>query len=478
MRLPVRNRKRRDRTMDTEKSQFQFASARGVADGDAAREWMAERRIDEIECIVPDQSGVARGKMMPAEKFFAGRVMSLPQSIFHQTISGGYPNLDDVEGVDPADGDLVFVPDYSTLCVVPWEKDPTAQIIHDAFHRDRRPVEVAPRHVLRRVMKLFQQRGWEPVVAPEIEFYLVKPNTDPDYPLEPPVGRSGRPESGRKSFSIGAINEFDPLFDDIYDYSEAQGLEIDTLIHEEGAAQMEINLRHGDPVELADQVFMFKRTIREAAMAHDIHATFMAKPIAAEPGSAMHIHQSLVDGKSGRNVFSTEAGEPTPEFYAFIAGQQRYLPAVMCILAPYVNSYRRLTKDQDSSVNVQWGHDNRTTGIRIPPSKPESRRVENRVPSSDANPYLAIAASLACGYLGIEEELTPSDPMTGSARGLPYDLPRGLLEAVAEFEACEPLRDVFGNGFVSVFSAIKREEFETFMGVISPWEREYLLLTV
>jgi glutamine synthetase len=125
-----------------------------------------------------------------------------------------------------------------------------------------------------------------------------------------------------------------------------------------------------------------------------------------------------------------------------------------------------------------WGYDNRTVGLRVPNSGPSSRRLENRIPSSDANPYLAIAASLACGYLGIEEELTPSDPITGSARGLPYDLPRGLLEAVAEFEACEPLREVFGNGFVSVFSAIKREEFETFMGVISPWEREYLLLTV
>ena len=478
MRQAVGHGKLRVATMKTERIEFQSAATRGVTDIDAAREWMTERRIDEIECIVPDQSGVACGKMMPAQKFFAGRVMSMPQSIFYQTISGEYPEIEDVEVMDPADGDFVFAPDFSTLCVVPWEKDPTAQIIHDAYHRDNRPVEVAPRHVLRRVLKLFEKRGWKSIIAPEIEFYLVKPNTDPDYPLEPPVGRSGRPESGRKSFSIGAINEFDPLFDDIYDYSEAQGLEIDTLIHEEGAAQMEINLRHGDPVDLADQVFMFKRTIREAAMAHDIYATFMAKPIAAEPGSAMHIHQSLVDEETGRNVFSTTEGEPTREFYAFIAGQQRYMPAAMCMLAPYVNSYRRLTKDQKSAINVQWGHDNRTTGIRIPPSRPEARRVENRVPSSDANPYLAIAASLACGYLGITQELTPTKPISGSAHGLPYDLPRGLLEAVAEFEACDELREILGSAFVSVYSAIKREEFETFMGVISPWEREFLLLTV
>ena len=464
--------------MKTERTEYQFAAIRGVTDAEEAREWVAERRIDDIECIVPDQSGVARGKMMPASKFFAGRVMSLPQSIFYQTISGDYPEIDDVAVMDPADGDFVFVPDYSTLCVVPWEKDPTAQIIHDAYRRSGEPVEVAPRHVLRRVIGLFEKRGWKPVVAPEIEFYLVKPNTDPDYPLVPPVGRSGRAESGRNSFSIGAINEFDPLFDDIYDYSEAQGLEIDTLIHEEGAAQMEINLRHGEPLELADQVFMFKRTIREAALEHDIYATFMAKPIAAEPGSAMHIHQSLVDADTGKNIFTGADGEPTREFYAFLAGQQRYMPAVMCMLAPYVNSYRRLTKNQHSAINIQWGHDNRTTGIRIPPSDPQARRVENRVPSSDANPYLAISAALTCGYLGIAESLTPTEPITGSAHGIPYDLPRGLLEAVAEFEECEPLKEIFGSAFVTVYSAIKREEFETFMEVISPWEREYLLLRV
>ncbi|MCT8970496.1 glutamine synthetase family protein [Microbaculum marinisediminis] len=459
-------------------SQETLESPRGVASFDEAKAWVATRNIDDVECIVPDQSGVARGKLMPASKFFEGRVMNMPESIFYQTISGDYPKLDGLAGLDPADGDLLFRPDFATLCIVPWEEEPTAQVIHDAYHSDGRVVELAPRQVLRRVIKLFENRGWKPVVAPEVEFYLVRPNTDPDYPLEPPIGRSGRPETGRKSFSISAVNEFDPLFDDIYDYSEAQGLEIDTLIHEEGAAQMEINLRHGDPLELADQVFLFKRTIREAALKHNTYATFMAKPIAQEPGSAMHIHQSIVDAKTGRNIFSDADGEPTTEFFSFIAGLQEYLPAAMCMLAPYVNSYRRLARYTAAPINIQWGHDNRTVGLRIPRSKPDARRVENRVPSSDANPYLAIAASLACGWLGIQKGLTPSDPIKGSARDLPYDLPRGLLEAVAAFQECEPMREVFGETFVSVYSALKQEEFETFMRVISPWEREYLLLNV
>lgn len=453
-------------------------AVRGVQDHAEACRWLAENRIQDVECIVPDQSGVARGKLMPTEKFGRNPQITMPTSIFTQTIAGDYPEEDDTFKHDPADGDLIFEPDYSTLAIVPWASDPAAQLIHDARYRDGRPVDHAPRQVLRRVVDLYLRKGLRPVVAPEIEFYLVKPNTDPDYPLEPPIGRSGRPEIGRQSFSIAAVNEFEDLFDDIYEYAEAQGLEIDTLIHEEGAAQMEINLLHGDAIDLADQVFLFKRTIREAALRHNMYATFMAKPMSGEPGSAMHIHQSLMDIETGRNIFSNDEGEQTKDFFAFIAGHQRFLPHVMAILAPYVNSYRRLERWTAAPINVHWGYDNRTVGLRVPHSKPDARRLENRVPSSDANPYLAVAASLACGYLGIMEQLSPDDPIEGSARGLPYGLPRGLLEALALFSECEALNDIFGKSFVSTYRAIKEAEFETFMKVISPWEREYLLLNV
>jgi glutamine synthetase len=451
---------------------------RGVPSLDAAREWLSSRAIEDIECVVPDQAGVGRGKMMPVEKFLAGPTMSLPSSILTQTITGDYPEDDESFQHDPADRDILFEPDFATLATVPWATDPTAQIIHDAYHRDGRPVEIAPRQVLRRIIELYAHQGWRPVVAPEIEFYLVKPNTDPDYPLEPPTGRSGRPESGRRSYSIAAVNEFDDLFDDIYDFSEAQGLEIDTLIHEEGAAQMEINLRHGDPLTLADQVFLFKRTIREAALRHNMYATFMAKPMSREPGSAMHIHQSVIDIKTGANIFSDEAGDPTPLFFAFIGGSQKYLPAVTCMFAPYVNSYRRLIRSSAAPVNVMWGYDNRTVGLRVPFSEPDSRRLENRLPSSDANPYLAIAASLACGYLGLTEGHTVGEPVAEAANEEDIALPRGLLEALAVFEDCEELVGIFGKRFVGTYRAIKQQEYETFMQVISPWEREFLLLNV
>jgi glutamine synthetase len=443
-----------------------------------ARAWAAARGVTEIECLVPDLAGVARGKIMPASKFFDDTAMALPSSIFMQTISGEYPEETETFRYDPSDGDIELRPDFTTLCDVPWARDPTAQVIHDAVYHDGRAVEIAPRQVLKRVIDLFRERGWAPVVAPELEFYLVKRNTDPDYPLEPPIGRSGRAEAGRRSYSISAVNEFDAVFEDIYAFAEAQKLEVDTLIHEEGAAQMEINLRHGDPMALADQVFLLKRTIREAALDHDIYATFMAKPIAHEPGSAMHIHQSVVSTETGKNIFSDADGRPTAEFFHFLAGQQRYVPAATCMLAPYVNSYRRLVKGLSAPVNVAWGYDNRTTGLRIPPSSPANRRVENRVPSSDANSYLALAASLACGYLGLVRRLTPSEPVQGSARGDEFDLPVGLLEAVDLFESEDDLAEAFGRNFITTFAAVKRAEFATFMRVISPWEREFLLLNV
>ncbi len=444
---------------------------------EAAR-WLSARGIEDIECITPDMAGVARGKMMPSSKFLSTASLALPSSIFMQTISGDYPEESETFQYPPHDGDLRLMPDLSTLSRVPWETDPTAQVICDMATHHGESVSYTPRNVLKQVVTAYNKSGWNPVVAPEIEFYLVKTNEDPDFPLEPPVGRSGRQIAGGSSYSIAGVNEFDDLIDDVYDYSSAQGLEIETLIHEEGAAQLEINLNHGEPVELADQVFLFKRTIREAAIKHGMYATFMAKPIQGQPGSAMHIHHSVVETASGRNLFSDRGGSESAAFRSFIGGMQHYLPKALVTIAPYVNSYRRLTINTSAPVNVRWGYDNRTTGLRVPQSEPAARRVENRLPSSDSNPYLAIASSLACGFLGLQHELVPESPMATAANEGTNDLPRTLLDALDLFESDEEIAELLGEDFVGIYSAIKREEFETFMKVISPWEREFLLLNV
>ncbi|WP_292520647.1 glutamine synthetase family protein [Mesorhizobium sp.] len=451
---------------------------RGVKNWKEVGAWLAWRGIEDIECITPDQAGVARGKMMPSKKFTSNTSLALPSAVFMTTISGGYPEDGNGFHYPEDDGDLKLMPDLSTLTVVPWEEDPTAAVICDLVHQDGRSVEFTPRNVLKRVLAAYDKRGLKPVVAPEIEFYLVRKNPDPDYPLTPPVGRSGRAIGGGAGYSIAGVNEFDELIDDIYHFSESQGLEIDTLIHEEGAGQLEINLRHGDPIELADQVFMFKRTIREAALKHDIYATFMAKPIQGQPGSAMHIHQSIIDKKTGKNVFSAEDGSETEAFFHFIGGMQKHVPNALVMFAPYVNSYRRLTQSASAPVNNKWGYDNRTTAFRVPRSDPAARRVENRIPSSDANPYLALAASLACGLIGMTNKIKAEPPVLTTANDAEIDLPRSLLEAVDLFEADEELCALLGKSFAATYAAIKRAEFETFMEVISPWEREYLLLNV
>lgn len=442
---------------------------------DRIHDFFRENRITEVECIIPDFTGIARGKILPKSQFVSGDSMRLPQAVLLTTVNGDIP--DDLTLTGPTDPDMVCVPDADTVRMVPWAEDPTAVVIHDCVHFDGSPVDISPRYVLRRVLDLYKQKGWTPVVAPELEFYLIERNLDPNEPLRPPVGRTGRPEIGRQSYSIDAVNEFDPYFEDIYEYCDAMQLDIDTLIHEVGAAQMEINFLHGDALDLADRVFLFKRVCRETALHHNIYATFMAKPMQEEPGSAMHIHQSVVDSQ-GRNVFSNEDGSPSDLFLSYIAGMQHYMPMVMPVFAPYVNSYRRLSKYTAAPINLQWGYDNRTVGIRVPNSGPNARRVENRVPGVDVNPYLAMAATLACGYLGMVKGLKPSEPMSTSAYDLDYELPRHLEDAIEMMYDSVDIAEVLGANFVKAFCAVKEKEYDTFFRVISSWERKHLLLHV
>jgi glutamine synthetase len=442
---------------------------------EVAQLYLEGRHIDEVECIVADLAGVARGKAMPGSKFAAQTHFYLPNSIFFQTITGDWAEVMDDGYTEP---DMVLTPDYSTTSPAPWTADWTLQVIHDISLQDGTPVPYAPRNVLKRIVNLFAERGWQPVVAPEMEFYLVAPNTDPARGIEPPMGRSGRRAAARQAYSMSAVDEYGPIIDDIYDFAEAQGLEIDGILHEGGAGQIELNLRHGDPVKLADEIFYFKRMIREAALRHNCYATFMAKPIEGEPGSAMHIHHSIVDAATGQNIFSNPDGSETEAFMHFIGGMQRHLPSVIALLAPYVNSYRRYVRDFAAPINLEWGRDNRTTGLRVPVSDAKSRRVENRLPGMDCNPYLGIAASLACGYLGLVEGVPPGPPCTGDAYAGDDDIPRGLDAALALFEGDTAMTEVLGPDFCRVYTGVKSLEYSEFLQVISPWEREHLLMNV
>lgn len=448
-------------------------------DADEIAAWLKERRITEVECLVSDMAGIPRGKILPTNKFLSGMVngtLRLPESIFGQMVTGADCDTEILTYQAP---DMTMVPEVDTLRIVPWYKEPTAQVICTCLNAQEEEIEVSPRAILKRVLALYEAKGWRPIIAPELEFFLAAKNLDPDYPLQPPAGKTGRPQTGRQAYGIDAVNEFDPLFEDVYDYCEQQDISIDSLIHEEGVAQVEINFNHGDPLALADQTFLFKRTVRQAALRHDIYATFMAKPYEQEPGSAMHIHQSVVDTARGKSLFATKQGKDTRLFLAHIAGLQRHLPAAMPLIAPFVNSYRRLVRFLSAPINTHWGHENRTVGLRVPISDVKNRRIENRVPGADANPYLAFAASLACGYLGMVENLAPTKAMEGNAyESSRYQLPRHILDAINRFRASSDLKEVLGEKFVQLYSDVKASEHDAYQQVISPWERQHLLLNV
>jgi glutamine synthetase len=442
--------------------------------------WIEARGVTEVECLIPDMNGVLRGKVLPAAKLVQSerdRSLRLPSSVFAVTVTGEYAGSEDDED-SYQDPDMVLRPDVATLCLAPGLKTPTAFVFADAHHIDGSPWASSPRHVLKAVMNLYRAQGWRPVVAPELEFYLTALNADPDLPLTPPIGRSGRAETAPQPYGLEAITEYEDIIDAIYEYSEVAGLDIDTMIHESGTAQLEINFLHGDPVRLADEVLVFKRIVRQVALGHGLYATFMAKPMELQPGSAMHLHISVVGEDNGVNLFAEDGGEDSAMFRQFIGGLQTYLPEIVPLFAPNVNSFRRMRPSHSAPINVQWGQDNRSCGLRVPIADRHNRRVENRLPGADANPYLAMAAALICGYLGATQAIEPSAPATGNAYHHPRTLPKTLEEAMERFGACAPVRDLLGGVFFNAFAAIKEAELEAFRGVISSWERDHLLLKV
>lgn len=442
---------------------------------------MKAHQVGEVSCLVPDMGGAVRGKSMAPALFLDGmenRSLRIPEvayaiSVHGASVFSGF--------VDQVERDLVLNPDLKTIHLAPWNKDATACVICDGVHEDDTPYELAPRQVLRRVVNLFADRGWKPIVGPEVEFYLIGEYSDSDFRPKVPLGSSGQREFGQHLYSIDAIDEFDDLFEELYNFSEMQGIELDTLIHEDGPCQFEVSIRHGEALQIADQLFLFKRMARQVAKRHGVFATFMAKPYADECGSAIHLHQSVVDLETGQNIFADENGCDTPVFRHFIGGLQKYLPEAMVMQAPYTNSYNRFEAYVSAPTNTHWGRENRTVGLRVPQSSGAARRVENRIPGADINPYLSLAASLLCGFVGMVERIEPRPEWVGHG----YDsadktsaLPVALNDAVTLFLESQMFRQYLGDAFVETYANMKREEYDHRSGVLSPWDIRYLLANV
>jgi glutamine synthetase len=438
---------------------------------EAIRALFSQHGVRDVECIFPDISGYPRGKLMPGESFLTGGELRICQAIPMQAITGDYSYNPVFPDSDP---DVRLLPDYATVALAPWANVPRAVAIHDCMELDGSLCQFAPRSTLKGVLAQYAALGLRPVVAPEIEFYLTAPNADPAQALQAPAARGGRAEVGQSAFSLNMLNELAPFWNEFRDACRTLGITTDTWIHEVGATQYEINLLHGDAVTVADQAFLFKYAAREIALKHGLNAVFMAKPIAGSAGSAMHLHISVVNAQ-GDNVFSLADGSESPRLGHFIAGLQTCLPELLLMLAPNVNSYRRYESGSQAPVNLQWGYDNRTTGLRIPASGAVARRVENRVAGADANPYLAMAASLAAGLTGLQEQLMPSAAITGNGYDQAHSLPRSMEEALHKMQNSTNARALFGDNFVTGYCAVKALELQSFQSEISAWERRFLL---
>ncbi|MGE8499361.1 MAG: glutamine synthetase family protein [Pseudomonas sp.] len=409
---------------------------------------------------------------MTRDGFLEGRRLQLARGVLLQCIMGGYPP---VRFYGSDDGDLVLNAEPTQVHRLPWSDSPRALAICDADELAGGHSGLSTRGLLKRIVARYAARGWQPVVATELEFFIFAPNPDPQQAFRPPLGLDGRREDGGSAFSVSSNNGLRPFFSEVYACMAALGIPRDTVMHEMGVSQFEINLWHGDPVVLADQTFLFKHLLKEVGLKHGLSVVFMAKPLAQTAGSSMHIHQSVVEQGSGANIFTASGGEATPVFQHFIGGQQAAIADFTLLFAPHVNSYQRLCHPFASPNNACWSEDNRGVGLRVPASSPTARRLENRLPGADANPYLALAASLAAGLYGIERQLLPSAPVQGE-----FEVPDELLLPCTMQAAIERLKrsqlavELFGSEFIDGYIASKTMELNSFLDEITPWERRVL----
>ena len=438
-------------------------------------EIIKKQGISEVECVFPTINATLRGKIMRGSDFAEGKELRIARAVILQTINGEYC---DEQVIGATDNDTILKPDYSTFKQLPWAKN-RGWVLHDCMNFDGTPSDHAPRHVLKNVLAQYEKLGLKPVVAPEIEFYLFKRDGQEATGFNAPAMRGGGVELERQmGYSLNATAEMRDFWQALQTAFDALEIRTDTWLHEMAPNQFEINLLHGDALKLADDVVLFKYSLREIAAQHGLNAVFMAKPLADYDGSSMHIHQSIVDTK-GSNIFSDAKGAAAPAFHAYIAGLQQYLADLMPLMAPYFNSWRRYAPGTQAPVNLQWGHDNRTIGLRVPHCNAAARRVENRFAGSDANPYLVMAASLSCGLRGVQEKLKPTAPIDDKdGYAFPREIAIGLESALVQLKNSQQAREMFGNAFIDAFCNVKEIELAHFMYEVSSWDRRYLALQV
>lgn len=426
--------------------------------------------IEAVEFLIVDPNGMLRGKWAPGDalkKAFQEGV-NFPMSLHGLDVWGREVSETGLH-IETGDKDGYCRATRGSLSIVPWAKRKTAQVLLQTFTPEGEPFMADPRQVLKRKVAEVNERGYFPVVAFELEFYLLDPEIEWDDGMPAPVGATAGPDRLRM-YGLDDLAEHAELFDMIRDAAAAQNLPIDTIIKEAAPGQFEVNLKHrADPLRAADDVILLERIVVGCARAHGLTATFMAKPFLEYAGNGMHVHASVLD-RDGNNMFSGAEGRKRLE--SAIGGLLKTMPESLLLFINTWNGFRRITPGSYAPTRAVWGENNRSVALRIPVSSEENRRLEHRIAGADANPYLVMAALIQGIVEGIENKEVPPPPVVGNA----YDdgglfLPDDMDEALQLMARSSFVTRALGPLMAKVYQDLKRAEILAFWAEITQLER-------
>ncbi|MEQ8282052.1 MAG: glutamine synthetase family protein [Parvibaculum sp.] len=448
------------------------------ADEKEAAEFLAAHpEIVQIQAFLTDPSGVARGKVLRPEEMLTAYRDGRPLPCSIQSLDMlGADVLETGLVWEEGDSDRPCFPIAGTLTHAPWHDTPTAQLILASWERDGAPTPADPRHALARAVASLESKGLKPVVAIELEFFLIDRAAAQSGKPKPPTAPNGFTPSHLQAYLMQDVEDFAPVLDDIFAGAKKMGLPARTLISEYAPGQFEIVLAHrDDAMRAADDAILYKRLVKGAADRHGYIATFMAKPYAGMSGSGLHVHISLADDKSP-NLFAGDDPSLTPMLRHAIGGLEATMADSMAIFAPNANSFRRFRRNTYAPLAPAWAIDNRSVPLRVTSGPAATRHLEHRVCGADANPYVALAAVIAGIDEGIDKKLEPSEPVTGDGYSKrEATLPMNWWKALETARRSEFLRERLGEEFVDIFLTIKEVECDRFFAEISDVDFDWYL---
>ena len=443
-----------------------------------AQDFLAQNPdIELFELFILDANGVPRGKLLHRDELLAvyqsGR--PLPSTILGLTLGG-----DDVENSglvwEVGDIDCRAFPLAGSLTRMPWRQIPTAAVQVSMHPESGMPAAIAdPRHVLIQVIEQLKAEGYHPVMACELEFYLLDQKRDAAGRPQPALDADGQRPRQTQVYGLRELEQIEPFLADLYAACKAQGIPARTAISEYAPGQVEITLEHGDALTAMDQAVRYKRLVKGVAHQHGMQACFMAKPFDHLAGTGMHMHVSLADAQ-GHNLFASEDLAGTPLLRLAVGGMLQSLLDSLLLFCPNANSYRRFQANSYAPLAPTWGVDNRTVSLRVPGGPASTRHIEHRICGADANPYLAAAAILAGIHRGIRENIDPGEPVEGNGYAQAKELlPTDWLTSLQALERSSWARDALGSAFLGVFLAVKRAEYRQFMAEVGEQDWRWYL---